>query len=330
MTNRVRIGDLLVQNGVITASQLEQAIATQAQQGAGGKRLGHVLVSLGFINEVQFARILSQQLSVPWVSLSHIDFSPSLLALVTREIAERFTVIPVYVRRERREGDTLYLAMDDPTHDEALRAVSESAEMPVRPMVAPPSDIRSAIDRLYAQGTHEVEVELEDAAPLPLRRAEPPRVAPSPRPATVDAPHRKTDQDLGEPTTVSAASAPAVVSHPGPAAALGTTDSAISSDQLQAVVPEPQSPSRPAVSMLLLDGTSMELPKPGTPTRRRGDAGTSQEIAAVVDESQPRSVEDRLARTEAILRALILHLSRRGLLTAEELRAMVSSQNKTP
>lgn len=168
MVSRLRIGELLVDAGLLTRAQLEQALHEQNVQGAGGKRLGQLIVSMQFVNEVQLARVLSQQLAVPWVSLSHIDFSRALLAMVPHEMAEKYCVIPVYVRRERRDVDTLYLAMDDPTHDEALRVVSETVSMPVRPMIAPPSDIRAAIARNYGP-PKEIEREpLSELFPLPL------------------------------------------------------------------------------------------------------------------------------------------------------------------
>ena len=76
---RVRLGELLVRAGLITARQLDEALAEQRRV---GKRLGSVLVELGLVSETQVTQILSQQLSVPWVSLHHIDFSRELLDLV--------------------------------------------------------------------------------------------------------------------------------------------------------------------------------------------------------------------------------------------------------
>lgn len=168
MASRVRIGELLVDAGLLTQEQLARALEEQRLQGGGGKRLGQLVVSLGFVSEGQFIRFLSQQLAVPWVSLTHIDFSPALLALVDRELAERYTVIPVYMRRERREIETLFLAMDDPTQDDVLRIVSERTRHPVRPVIAPPSDIRAAIARAYGVSTDFDDDPPSAAFPMPL------------------------------------------------------------------------------------------------------------------------------------------------------------------
>src|SRR5689334_12876466 len=148
-TPRVRLGELLVRAGLISGTQLEEALAEQRKN---GKRLGSLLVELGLVSETQVTQILSQQLSVPWVSLHHIDFSRQLLNLVPIDIVERYCLIPIYVRRVRGLGDALYVAMDDPTNGRALDEVAARAGLHVRPMIAPPSDIRAAIRVYYGVG----------------------------------------------------------------------------------------------------------------------------------------------------------------------------------
>ncbi len=151
---RLRIGELLLQAKLITPERLDDALVLQKAQ---GRKLGQVLIDLGLVNETQVTQALGQQLSVPWVSLYHIDFSRQLLNLVPREIAERYCLIPIYVRRVRKQGDTLYCAMDDPTNEPALEAVRQSSGLPVRPMIAASSDIRSAIRVYYETGEQEAQ-----------------------------------------------------------------------------------------------------------------------------------------------------------------------------
>src|SRR5215831_10187289 len=142
---RLRLGQLLVDARLITAEALEEVLAVQKSD---GRRLGTLLVERGLINETQLTQILSHQLSVPWVSLLHIEFSRQLLNLVPHDVAERFCLVPIYVRHVRHQGETLYVAMDDPTNEDGLRACREHSGLPVRAMIAPPTDIRSAI-RVY-------------------------------------------------------------------------------------------------------------------------------------------------------------------------------------
>ena len=195
-TSRLRLGQLLVDARLITPEALEDVLASQRKD---GRRLGALLVERGHISEVQLTQILSHQLSVPWVSLLKIEFSRQLLNLVPREVAERYGVLPIFVRRVRGQGDTLYIATDDPTNEEALRACGAHAGLPVRPMIAPPSDVRSAIRAYYGGPTAETEpapappaASTTEPAPAPVQdRAsapptttlEPPRAADRPTPA---------------------------------------------------------------------------------------------------------------------------------------------------
>ena len=143
---RLRLGELLVDARIITREQLENVL--QLQKG-DGRRLGTLLVEQGLVNETQVTQILSQQLSVPWVSLYHVDFSKRLLGLVPSHVAQKYCLIPIYVRHVRGQGDTLYVAMDDPTNLDALRECASWSGLPTRAMIASPADIRHAIEIYY-------------------------------------------------------------------------------------------------------------------------------------------------------------------------------------
>jgi type IV pilus assembly protein PilB len=157
---------------MITPSALDEVLALQR---VDGRRLGTLLVERALINETQLTQILSHQLSVPWVSLLHIEFSRQLLNLVPRDVADRFCLVPIYVRHVRNQGDTLYVAMDDPSNEDGLTACREHAGLPVRSMIAPPSDIRSAIRVYYGVDTPVVSV------PSPAAMSVGPKEEPSTR-----------------------------------------------------------------------------------------------------------------------------------------------------
>lgn len=146
MADRLKLGELLVETGLLTPEALESALARQKDD---GRRLGEILVEDGVITESKVTQVLSQQLSVPWVSLSHIDFSRHLLNLVPAECAEKYGLVPIYVRRAKNRQQTLYVAMTDPTDPVPLEEVAQFSGLPVRPMIAPASDIRSAIRAYY-------------------------------------------------------------------------------------------------------------------------------------------------------------------------------------
>ena len=141
-----RIGDLLKAAGLITEAQLGEAL--EEQQRTGG-RLGEVLIQRGLVSELQVTQILSNQLSVAWVSLPRVEFSGELLVLVPVELAEQYTLIPVHFRVGEQKQKILYVAMDDPTDVAAMEHVSRITGMHVRPLIAPPSEIRRQIQSRY-------------------------------------------------------------------------------------------------------------------------------------------------------------------------------------
>lgn len=142
---RIRLGQLLVDAKLLRQSDLDEVLALQRSD---GRRLGTLLLERGLVNETQLTQVLSHQLSIPLVSLMHIEFSRQLLNLVPHVVAERYCMVPIYVRHVRSQGQTLYVAMDDPSNDEGLRECEKHAGLPVKAMIAQRSDIRNAI-RVY-------------------------------------------------------------------------------------------------------------------------------------------------------------------------------------
>jgi hypothetical protein len=143
---RERIGEMLLSLGLVTRAQLEEALVTQQTTKLP---IGKQLVAIGALTEIRLTQVLSNQLSVPWVSLERIEFSAELLARVPGEIADKHSVLPIYMRNLRGRGATLYVAMDDPTDEEALRKIADVTQMAVRPMIAPPTEIRRAVEQRY-------------------------------------------------------------------------------------------------------------------------------------------------------------------------------------
>jgi type IV pilus assembly protein PilB len=167
---RPLLGELLIQAKVVTAEQLAQALAAQTEP-VNDKKIGQLLIERGWITDAQLTQTLSLQLSVPWVSLYHIDFSRQLLNRVERALAEKYCLIPIFVRHVKGQGETLYVAMDDPTNEGALAEVARQASLPARPMIASATDIRSAIRVYYGEPTGAGQI---IDVPAPPTRAEPP------------------------------------------------------------------------------------------------------------------------------------------------------------
>jgi hypothetical protein len=159
---QLRLGEILIEAGVLSKNQLKSTLVLQKKRQL---RLGTILLQEGIATESQVVQALSRRLSIPWVSLWHLDIKDDLLDLVPVGVAEEFFLIPIYVRTSQTGSKALYVAMNDPTDDSALRFVAASAGMTVKPMIAGPSDIAAAI-RAYYYG----EVEEENSVlPGPVR-----------------------------------------------------------------------------------------------------------------------------------------------------------------
>lgn len=277
---RIRLGELLVEANAITSEQLAEVLERQKSD---GRRLGTLLAEAGFVTEVQVTQILSQQLSVPWVSLYHIDFSRPLLDLVPKEIAEQFGLVPIFVRRVRGLGNTLYIAMEDPSDDVALQAVQHYSGLPVRCMIAPPSDIRGAI-RAYYHNADEVAPTSLPPPEIAVHRtpqnsARPPndpmRLRSNPAPAG-DAPVVPVTNDRAEPSAVVAtetlddnaleACAPADADFEDPVTLPPPSAEPVSEGSAHVPVREHSMPTpkrgtaHRRVTLTLLDGTKVTLP----------------------------------------------------------------------
>src|SRR5881296_2347834 len=149
-----RLGDLLVADGLLTADQLKKALA---EQKGSPEKLGSVLIRLNFVNEDQLIGFLSRQYGVPSITLAQLDIDSDVLKLVPAPIARKYEVIPV-----RKMGNSLALAMADPTNVFALDDISFMTNLQVLPLVASQTAIKKSIDRNYDSKTEAITNVLSD------------------------------------------------------------------------------------------------------------------------------------------------------------------------
>lgn len=318
-TPRPRLGDMLVEAGAVKQAQLEEALSRQR---GSGKRLGELLVELGYVSEHQLAQVLSNQLSIPWVNLHHVDFSRELLNLVPGELAERVAMVPVYVRRVRKQGDTLFVATDDPLNDASLSLVSAHVAMPVKPMVAGSTDVRNAIRAYYGRDI-----------PPPAARVEPKRpLIPSIPP--MELVEADIDVELSEPELVigpvteqmeslASETGPSEESSPEPDAT--GVRGAVPAPEAEEPEPEPEpvtlrrvrKKGPKMITLTLLDGSKVRLPAPASPESEEVEEQltTRDLISALVARTQGKDVSRVLpdAHWESMFAALLSLLMRKGL-----------------
>jgi type IV pilus assembly protein PilB len=285
------LGQLLVDARLVTAEALEEVLASQKSD---GRRLGTLLVERGLVNETQLTQILSHQLAVPWVSLLHIEFSRQLLNLVPRETAEQYCLVPIYVRHVRGQGETLYVAMEDPSNEEGLRACGAFSGLPVRAMIAPPSDIRSAI-RVYYGGSQRAAQGEASAPPAASPAVEPVKSTPEPvktasEPAK-SAAHPRADDDAPVIEAVEIAVSARAAER---LQRLGEEPSPPSEREV-ATIPQPKGHARRMVALTLLDGTTISLPPRGA-----GAPAGEDEPDAPREPAQELTARDLVAALRAV------------------------------
>lgn len=136
-----RLGDILLQAGMISPDQLAAAIEAQKQT---KERLGKVLIQLGFISEDNLIKTLAHQLKINYVNLKEEKLDPHLAQLIPDQVARRHLVVPL-----ARMGQVLLVAMADPLNIFALDDLAFKTGLEIEPVIASEKDILYALDHLY-------------------------------------------------------------------------------------------------------------------------------------------------------------------------------------
>ncbi|WP_279222873.1 GspE/PulE family protein [Stutzerimonas kunmingensis] len=158
---KIRLGDLLVQAGLISEAQLQQALQDQKRTGS---KLGRTVLDLGFIDEGRLLRALSEQLQIPFVELKHYKFDNQLTQSLPEAVARRFRVIVL-----SRQGDGLLVGMTDPLDIFAQDEIERLLGKRVHPAVVRESELLGALDQLYRRTSEiaslagELEGELQES-----------------------------------------------------------------------------------------------------------------------------------------------------------------------
>ena len=141
-----RLGDLLVEAGVITQDQLMQALSVQKTE-RKGQRLGVVLMDLGFTDEKQIMKALCSQLKLQPVDLSNIRIPEEITKLTEEAVLRKHNLIPFQFHE--KNPNVIKVAMSDPLDIRAMDDFSIITGLQIERYVATPSDIAAAIDRYY-------------------------------------------------------------------------------------------------------------------------------------------------------------------------------------
>jgi len=158
---RKSLGEMLIEENLITAEQLEKAL--ELQRGQGGK-LSELLVNQGLVKAEELAAVLSVQLNVPLIDLKRHQVQPDALRLIPEDMARKHTLIPLDV-----VSDSLIVVMADPEDIRTIEDIKAQSRMRVEVALGIPSDIEQAINLNY-RSSGEIDKQVSQFAP-PVKEA---------------------------------------------------------------------------------------------------------------------------------------------------------------
>jgi type IV pilus assembly protein PilB len=150
-----RIGQILVDLGFISDMQLETLLEEQQQR--PGELLGQIAMGMGLINDDQLAQALAEQMGMQVINLNDVVLQPEVLAHLTEPMAQLYRIIPVSFK-----DGTLTVAMCDPQKLSIVDELRSFLGYDVRAVVATEKEVTTALERYYAVGGESVETLIAD------------------------------------------------------------------------------------------------------------------------------------------------------------------------
>ncbi|MBR6469309.1 MAG: Flp pilus assembly complex ATPase component TadA, partial [Lachnospiraceae bacterium] len=142
---KLRLGDILVQQNVITEEKLQEALKKQR---GSGKKLGEIMVELNMTTEEAIGQALSRQLGYKFININGLQIPEKIIKLIKSDIVKKYTAIPLGV--DEKNPNVLFVAMADPMDINAIDDFAIITNMQIVPVVATPRQVRLQIDKYYA------------------------------------------------------------------------------------------------------------------------------------------------------------------------------------
>jgi MSHA biogenesis protein MshE len=138
---RIRLGDVLVEHGTITAEQLATALTEQRRS---GRKLGRVLADLGFVSESMLHELLAKHLEVPFVDLKHARIDREAVKLLPEALARRYRALVLL-----QDARGLLVGMADPSDLHAYDELRSKLKQPIRLALVGEADFLKTLDAVY-------------------------------------------------------------------------------------------------------------------------------------------------------------------------------------
>lgn len=136
-----QLGELLIDNKLITRENLDEALRVQKEKGG---LIGQILVALNFTTEEAIAQALTAQYGFPYLPLSNYEIDPVVVKIIPEHVARQYGVIAV-----DRVGNILTIVMSNPLNQQATEDIEMITKLSMQVFVSTVSDINKAINQNY-------------------------------------------------------------------------------------------------------------------------------------------------------------------------------------
>ncbi|MBQ1193467.1 MAG: Flp pilus assembly complex ATPase component TadA [Lachnospiraceae bacterium] len=144
---RIRLGDVLIQKGIITEEQLTQALDEQKKVGG---LLGETMVNMGMVSEDKLIDVLCEQLGIEYLDLRKVDDIPGdIVSLIPEDLIRKYTIMPI--KMSLVQMNTLVVAMADPMNIYAIDDISIVTGLQIEPVLSTTSQIKAKTDSIFGQ-----------------------------------------------------------------------------------------------------------------------------------------------------------------------------------
>jgi type IV pilus assembly protein PilB len=136
-----KIGQILIESGIVTKDQIQQAVDLQNEKGG---IIGSILIALGYVTEEQIAHALTAQFGFPYLPLSNYALDRNIVRLIPKDAAIKHNLIAI-----DKIGNSLTIAMSDPLNAQVTEEIESITKCNIQIFLSTPTDIKDAIKRYY-------------------------------------------------------------------------------------------------------------------------------------------------------------------------------------
>ncbi len=148
-----RIGELLIKNGIITQEQLDEALEQQKKK---KKKLGEILIELGYLNSENLLWMISEQADIPFIEIRPQMLDNQLINKFPEDVLYNNLILPLY-----ETADRIYIAVGDPTDSLIIKKMEAFTTKEVITSGADPKKIEQLLNKIFLAQHAEKNIEIK-------------------------------------------------------------------------------------------------------------------------------------------------------------------------